>query len=270
MAEDIVPELLERVRMDFSEMASANTRIQKFMKRIRDGTAGMDDVSLFARNLGDMLAEVLKRDIARGTLPEGRMYYNIADRIIRPMLMENFRLTNAAAKAVMEILDGQDGIRLKALGGEWPEERVDALVGAIGESGIEWEETERRMDEPVRNISQSFFDEFVKANAELRHRSGLRETIVRKLRGDACKWCRSLAGSYEYPDVPKDVYRRHDNCRCTVTFVSEKRRQDVWTKRTWTTPEQKERRMTAGLELTRRTREEARRWEAGLEREKGT
>ena len=59
MADDIVPELMARIRRDFSEAALANERIQKFMKRIRDGTAGMDDASLFARDLGDVLAEVL-------------------------------------------------------------------------------------------------------------------------------------------------------------------------------------------------------------------
>lgn len=270
MADDIVPELMARIRRDFSEAALANERIQKFMKRIRDGTVGMDDASLFARDLGDILAEVLKRDITRDILPGGRMYYNIADRTIRPMLMETFRLTNEAARTVMEFLDGKDGIRLKALEGEWPEERVDTLIGAIGEDGIEWEEAERRMDEPVRNIAQGFFDEFVKANAEFRYRSGMREKIVRKLKGDACEWCRSLAGCYEYPDVPKDIYRRHDNCRCTVTFVSEKRRQDVWTKNTWTTPEQRERRRAAGLDLTRRTGDEARRWEEELDKGRGT
>lgn len=36
---------------------------------------------------------------------------------------------------------------------------------------------------------------------------------------DTCNWCKNLAGTYEYPDnVPKDVYRRHENCRCQVTY----------------------------------------------------
>ena len=124
MADDIVPELMARIRRDFSEAALANERIQKFMKRIRDGTAGMDDASLFARDLGDVLAEVLKRDITRDILPGGRMYYNIADRTIRPMLMETFRLTNEAAGTVMEFLDGKDGIRLSSLS---PTERAASV-----------------------------------------------------------------------------------------------------------------------------------------------
>ena len=26
------------------------------------------------------------------------------------------------------------------------------------------------------------------------------------------KWCQALAETYEYPDSPDDVYRRHQNC----------------------------------------------------------
>lgn len=265
MAADIVPELMEKIREDFAAEVSADGKIQKFLKRIRDGTASMDEASLFARSLGDILAEVLKKNITQDILPDGRMYYNIANRTIKPMLEENFKLTNEAAKAVQALLDEETGIHLNAMSGTWPEERVNTLIGAIGEEGIEWEEVERRMDEPVRNISQSFLDEFIRANAEFRYKAGMSAKIVRKLAGGACAWCKNLAGSYEYPDVPADVYRRHDNCRCTVTFRSGRQRTDVWTKQTWSKPEQMTARKPVGLNLTRRTREEAQKKEAELE-----
>ena len=264
MAADIVPELLEKIRNDFMIAISGDRQIQKFLKKIRDGTANMDETSLFARSLGDILAEVLKRDITQDILPNGRMYYNIANRIIKPMLEDNFNMTNKAAGMVQAILDAQDGLHLNAMSGTFPEERVNTLIGAISEEGIEWEEVEKRMDEPVRNISQSFMDEFIQTNARFRYQAGMRAQIERKLAGGACEWCKRLAGTYEYPDVPDDVYRRHDNCRCTVTFKSERQRQNIWTKQSWSTSEQLEQRKEAGLDLTRRTREEARKKEEEL------
>ena len=264
MAEDIVPELLEKIRNDFLVAVSEDGQTQKLLKKIRDGTANMDEASLFARRLGDMLADVLKQDITQDILPDGRMYYNIANRIIKPMLEENFDLANKAASMVQTVLDEKDSIYLNAMNGTFPEERVDTLVGAISEEGIEWEEVERRMDEPVRNISQSFMDEFIRTNAQFRYQVGMKTQIVRKLAGGACEWCKNLAGTYEYPEVPDDVYRRHDNCRCTVTFKSGRQRQNVWTKKSWSTPEQLEQRKKVGLDLIRRTREEARKKEEEL------
>lgn len=61
--------------------------------------------------------------------------------------------------------------------------------------------------------------------------------IVRTTDGKCCKWCTAIAGRYEYGNEPHDVYRRHDNCGCTVIYESGRQRQDVWTKKTWEVPE---------------------------------
>lgn len=72
---------------------------------------------------------------------------------------------------------------------------------------------------PIINFSQSIVTDFIRENAEFQSKAGLPSVIVRKLAGGCCDWCRSLAGTYTYPDnVPKDVYRRHQRCRCTVDF----------------------------------------------------
>lgn len=87
------------------------------------------------------------------------------------------------------------------------------------------------LDGPLRNIMMSFVDDFMKENAEVRHTAGLKAKVIRTMNKPCCPWCAEVAGTYEYPNVPKDVYRRHDNCDCTVVYVSEKGRQDVWSKK---------------------------------------
>ena len=56
---------------------------------------------------------------------------------------------------------------------------------------------------------------------------------------------------YDYNNLPDyiadNIYRRHEFCRCTVTFQSEKTSQNVWSKRTWeSTPEEIKRRKEVG------------------------
>lgn len=66
--------------------------------------------------------------------------------------------------------------------------------------------------------------------------------IVRKAESGACKWCRALEGTYLYKDVKStgsDVYRRHEFCRCIVTYENGKKRQDVWSKTEWQVEEEK-------------------------------
>ena len=72
----------------------------------------------------------------------------------------------------------------------------------------------------------------MKANADFRNRAGLDTYIERRDDGKCCEWCSKLAGRYRYPDgAPRDVFRRHDNCGCTVEYVCSKGRQNVWSKR---------------------------------------
>ncbi len=72
----------------------------------------------------------------------------------------------------------------------------------------------------------------MKANADFRSRAGLDTYIERRDDGKCCEWCSKLAGRYSYPDsTPRDVFRRHDNCGCTVEYVCSKGRQNVWSKR---------------------------------------
>ena len=59
--------------------------------------------------------------------------------------------------------------------------------------------------------------------------------IIKRTGGfKCCKWCSSLYGIYKYPnEVPKDVYKRHENCTCTVEYIpSLSKRQNVHDK-TW-------------------------------------
>ena len=73
-----------------------------------------------------------------------------------------------------------------------------------------------------------------------------------------CKRCSSLAGVYEYPDVPEDVYRRHENCRCTVEYDpgDGKKLQNVHTKK-WISKEESvtlEKRKKIGLNIKNSSR----------------
>ncbi|MGB4091665.1 MAG: hypothetical protein WBK46_06940 [Ruminococcus flavefaciens] len=46
----------------------------------------------------------------------------------------------------------------------------------------------------------------------------------------------AIAGRCVYGEEPHDVYRRHDNCGCSVIYENGRQRQDVWSKRTWEKP----------------------------------
>lgn len=44
--------------------------------------------------------------------------------------------------------------------------------------------------------------------------SGKRPTVTRRMNGETCDWCESLAGTYTNPD--SEVFKRHRDCDCTI------------------------------------------------------
>lgn len=74
------------------------------------------------------------------------------------------------------------------------------------------------LGESVINFSQTIVDDTIKTNAEFHYKAGLSPKIIRTSDGNCCDWCDSVVGVYKYPDVPKDVYRRHKHCQCEVNY----------------------------------------------------
>lgn len=115
-----------------------------------------------------------------------------------------------------------------------------------------YDKIKRLLGEPIRNIAQSFYDDFVEANVKFRSRSGLKTFIIRQELAKCCKWCHGLAGIYNSEDAPQDIYRRHDSCRCMVTFKNEKGYTNVWNKKEFDT--YREARISAIKELEKAKR----------------
>ncbi|MBE6016709.1 MAG: hypothetical protein E7233_03730 [Lachnospiraceae bacterium] len=87
------------------------------------------------------------------------------------------------------------------------------------------------LGEPVSNLCHAFYDQYVEANVKFRSRAGMKEVIIRRQLGKCCEWCADLAGIYTPENAPDDIYRRHDNCKCMVTYRDEDGYQDVWSKK---------------------------------------
>lgn len=216
--EDIAPKLLEKIRDEFKEKIDKSEKITKLYARVRDGTATYQEANEFAIEAGEVLARVFQDNISSGILPDEKMYFNIADRVIRPMMEGNYELVADVTEQIQKSLNQQAKIGLKAIRPDLNEDRIVGIINKVS-NAEKYDDVAWVLDEPVVNFSQSIVDDSIRANAEFQSKAGMRPVIIRKSRGDCCDWCKQLAGIYSYPDdVPSDLYRRHSRCRCTVEY----------------------------------------------------
>lgn len=231
---DIGAELLGKIRAEFQNSCKADKYIQSVLKKIEGGTAKMEEVALLSKQLGFRVSQAIGTHVNVAALPDGKMYYNIADTILTGVLKDNYDVINSAAAECQKALDSQAGINITPQQAAFPTERVQAVVNAASVPDIAEEVMIRRMTAPAQNITESFYNDYVQTNVKFRSDAGLDCYIIRNDHGGCCEWCAKLAGKYHYPeDVPKDVYRRHDNCGCTVTYLNGRKAQNVWDKTKW-------------------------------------
>lgn len=233
MATDVVPVLNERIQTSFQSNVMKDRQIAQISKRIRDGTATFVDGHKYAERVGENLSKALVTNLNANTLPDGKLYYNIAKRTVTPALEENYNLTNEVATDIQKILDKKAKIGLNAVRADFPDERIQGLIDKMTSDDITLEEALKWLVEPIVNNSEAFFDDFIDANAKARTEMGLKATITRTVVGGCCKWCEALAGTYDYGSAPPEIYQRHEFCRCTVTYQSGRKSQNVWSKRQW-------------------------------------
>ena len=83
-------------------------------------------MSDYSRLLGRSLAEAIAENVTENALPDGRLYYNIAESILAPSLRTNYDLVNTAADEAQRLIDERQGLRIKPARADYPDERVHA------------------------------------------------------------------------------------------------------------------------------------------------
>lgn len=128
---DIAPELYADVLKDFEDRKSKDPEIASFMKKLEAGKATESDCMSYAGNLGECAVEALNAQITEEKLPDGKLYCNIAEKTVKPLLKEVHKLINEAAIQIQKRIDEKSGINMNPQKAPFPEERVNALLNGI-------------------------------------------------------------------------------------------------------------------------------------------
>lgn len=238
MVEDIVPSLLKKIKSEFEGARLDSEVLKDLLSKLQHSKASYLDANQYAIEIGEILSKALGASLTNETLPDGKMYYNIAQRVLTDVLGRNYELVSDYTEQVQNNLNSEAKIGLTAQVPELNQDRIDGLVNRLA-SEESFDDVKWLLVDPIVIFSQSIVDDSIRKNAEFHHKVGLSPKIVRRVVGHPCKWCKSLEGSYNYPEVPKDIYRRHGNCRCTVDYhPGNGKKQNVHTKK-WTDEKQK-------------------------------
>lgn len=241
-------ELLTEAERLFAEKLKSSKKIKSLAKAVRKGSTSYQVASEYSAEAGKLLSEALTE--ALGDL--AYISEEVARELLGPMLGYDHDVIAEVTRLVQQNMNMENGLGIGVKVPALDTNRIDGLVSKIS-SYQTYEEGKWVLKEPVVNFSMAVVDQAIRDNAEATSSLGLPAKIVRKAeshgfrtvkRGNKsysyripCKWCAGLVGTYDYDDVKgtgNNVFRRHEGCRCEITYVNGTERRDVASKVSWT------------------------------------
>ena len=198
----------EQLRAALDGKLAANPALRAILKRINGGTATFNDTAEYAR----VLSHILGRELSDSVL-------ELSDResIASQLLHDCYDDINRVCTDTQMSIDEAQGLHIKPQKATFPRARVQQFAHSLTDPTVKDSVIKRRAGAGSETITKSFHDNFIEKNVKFRNDAGLKCHIIR-IGTKCCDWCTEVAGKYEMGDQPEGIFRRHDNCDCTIIY----------------------------------------------------
>lgn len=210
----------EDIKQEFQDTVSSDKTCQELYKKIRSGDASYKTGGQLAVRIGENLGKVLKKRAPLTNIDEWDL-----DDLLPKSLGLDHSMVATACKQIQESMNKKAGLGIKAKEPKFDWDRVNGMISELKDHPDTFGDIEKSFWDQLVNFSQNIVDESIRDNAQLMARAGIRTLVIREPDFKACEWCRDVAGTYDYAEVKdtgNDVWRRHENCRCRIDFVTER------------------------------------------------
>lgn len=226
-----VHELSDMILGNFRSRLAADNAAQHIIKN----GSKMTDLPRLSQIFGRYLTAAVESSIKDYPFPFGTdEMQQIAEDILDPIMRESCKLLDDVFIKIQRQTDKKNGINFEPVLSKYQATRAKQIYLSAADPLAKKETILRRLSVPPATLVNNHVDRTMQSNAKARNEAGFEIYIIRTDNGKCCPWCAKITGRYSYPDkTPKDIFRRHDNCGCTVVYESGNMRQNVHTKRTW-------------------------------------
>lgn len=225
--EDIAPELYKKIEADFNAAVKSDSTIKTITAKLNKRPLTHNELTTISTRLGDHASAALKKTLVIENLPDGKLYWNIADRTIRPVMEQVYSISNSVQMLSQRVADQATGVNIGISKGIDPDNRIREIIEFATNSKTA-EELDNALNLPVKTTALDFNDDFMRANADIRNGMGFIQTVVREYDGVGlangkrpCNWCIGRAGTWTYEEAKENgVFERHVGCGCTIDVIS--------------------------------------------------
>ncbi len=136
---DVAPELLEKLNKTFGQKVAIDPQIRSYKKKLEAGKLTERDCALYIRKVVSIASASVTDVMKPKNLPDGKLYWNIADAVIVPFLKGVIVQMNNIAVSTMKDSDKKQNINIKIQKLRYPDGQIRSYLNMIVRNSLDSE-----------------------------------------------------------------------------------------------------------------------------------
>lgn len=132
---DIAPQLYEDIKKIFKRNIALDPQIKSIKGKIRNKKATQSDAWLYSNRIAHHVSVALKLVLTPSNLPDGILYWNIAERTVKLIIELAYGLVSDMTASIQEVVWKKQGIGLKPKTSVLSEDRINAFLNKMVSAG---------------------------------------------------------------------------------------------------------------------------------------
>ena len=128
---DVTPGLLEELNKTFEQKLAIHPQIRAYKKKLEAEKLDEKSVALFIREMVSLAATSVASVLRPEKLPDGKLYWNIADGVLVPFLKDVVNQMSDIAVSAQKDADQKQNINIKVAGIRYPEGQIRSYLNMI-------------------------------------------------------------------------------------------------------------------------------------------
>lgn len=136
---DVAPELLKKLNKTFSQKVAIDPQIRAYKKKLEAGKLTERDCALYIRKVVSIASASVTDVMKPKNLPDGKLYWNIAEAVIVPFLKGVIVQMNNIAVSTMKDSDKKQNINIKIQKLRYPDGQIRSYLNMIVRNSLDSE-----------------------------------------------------------------------------------------------------------------------------------
>lgn len=136
---DVAPELLEKLNKTFGQKVAIDPQIRSYKKKLEAEKLTERDCALYIRKVVSIASASVTDVMKPKNLPDGKLYWNIAEAVIVPFLKGVIVQMNNIAVSTMKDSDKKQNINIKIQKLRYPDGQIRSYLNMIVRNSLDSE-----------------------------------------------------------------------------------------------------------------------------------